>query len=290
MTPSLPTLGAWDAWARVVDERVRLRQLLDEVLSAHRGRVDREESSRRRTMLDALAEFAAGAGHELNNPLAVIVGRAQLLMAREDDPEAIRSFRAIIAQAQRAHRILRDLMYVARPPEPRPRPCQPEEIVRACLRDLQAEAEARGVRIVAEAREPASRVWADPDPLRQLADILARNALEATPAGGSVLFTAGSDGRTLRWSVHDNGRGIGATEGLHLFDPFYCGRQAGRGLGLGLPRAARIVEQVGGDLRWQSVPGHGTTFQVSLPVGEIPQGPEEERPGGSKTHRALPGR
>ena len=216
-------------------------------------------------MLDALAEFAAGAGHELNNPLAVIVGRAQLLMAREDDPEAVRSFRAIIAQAQRAHRILRDLMYVARPPEPRPRPCQPEEIVRACLRDLQAEAEARGVRIVAEAREPASRVWADPDPLRQLADILARNALEATPSGGSVLFTAGDDGRTLRWSVHDTGRGIGATEGLHLFDPFYCGRQAGRGLGLGLPRAARIVEQAGGDLRWQSVPGHGTTFQVVAP-------------------------
>ena len=94
-------------------------------------RTAEEEPRLRQAKLAALAEFAAGAGHELNNPLAVIVGRAQLLLAQEDDPAAARSFRAILAQAQRAHRILRDLMYVARPPEPRPRFCQPEEIVRS---------------------------------------------------------------------------------------------------------------------------------------------------------------
>ncbi len=262
--PSIAT--AWDAWARELAERFHLRELLDEVVSTHRGRVAREEPTRRRLMLDALAEFAAGAGHELNNPLAVIVGRGQLLLARETNPDSIRSLRAIITQAQRAARILRDLMYVARPPEPRPRACQPEEVVRACLRDLQDEAEARGVRLVADAREPGLRVWADPEPLRQLADILTRNALEASSSGGLVQFTAAGDARTLRWTVHDNGRGIGPTEGLHLFDPFYCGRQAGRGLGLGLPRAARIVAQAGGELKWQSNPGHGTTFLVTLPA------------------------
>lgn len=285
-----PIAAAWDAWAARVDERERLTRRLDEVVSAHRGRVARESSARRRMMLEALAEFAAGAGHELNNPLAVIVGRAQLLLAKEDDPEAIRSLRAIIAQAQRAARILRDLMYVARPPEPRPRPCQPDEIVRACLRDLQEEAETRGVRIVAETRDPGLRVWADPEPLRQLADILARNALEATPSGGLVQFAASGDTRGLRWTVHDNGKGIGPGEGLHLFDPFYCGRTAGRGLGLGLPRAARIVSQVGGDLKWQSSPGSGTTFVATLPVSEIPEAPEELGPGGSKPDRALPTR
>ena len=286
--PSPATSAAWDAWARQVAERLRLARQLDGVVSAHRGRVAREEPTRRRLMLDALAEFAAGAGHELNNPLAVIVGRAQLLLAREADPDATRSLRAIIAQAQRAARILRDLMYVARPPEPRPRPCLPEDIVRACLRDLQGDADARGVRIVAEAREPGLRVWADPEPLRQIADILARNALEASSSGGLVQFTASGDGRAVRWTVHDNGRGIGATEGLHLFDPFYCGRSAGRGLGLGLPRAARIVAQAGGELKWQSNPGLGTTFVVTLPVSEIPASPDEERPGGPKSDRALP--
>jgi len=284
------TLAAWDAWARLVDERDRLGRLLDDVVSAHRGRVAREGPDRRRAMLEALAEFAGGAGHELNNPLAVIMGRAQLLMAREVDPGSVRSLRAIIAQAQRAHRILRDLMYIARPPEPRPRPCLPEEIVRACLVDLRDEADVRGVRIASDPVEPRPRVWADPDPLRQVADILARNALEATPGGGLVRFIAGRDGRTIRWAVHDGGRGIAEAEGRHLFDPFYCGRQAGRGLGLGLPRAARIVDQAGGEIRWQSVPGHGTTFHVSFPAVEIPELEETDRPGVPKVDRALPAR
>ncbi len=264
------TRAAWDAWAIAVAERVRGRRLLDDVVEAHRGRVGREEATRRRALLEALAEFAAGAGHELNNPLAVILGRAQLLLPKHDDPESIRSLRAIIAQAQRAHRILRDLMYVARPPEGRPRPCQPDEIIRACLRDLQPEAEVRGVRIVAEGREPALKVWADPDPIRQIADVLVRNALEATAAGGLVEFASTGDQKALRWTVRDTGRGIGPGEGSHLFDPFYCGRQAGRGLGLGLPRAAKIVEQIGGELRWNSVPGQGSSFQVTIPVDAIP--------------------
>ena len=284
------TSAAWDVWAGQVAERVRLARQLDGVVAAHRGRVAREEPARRRFMLDALAEFAAGAGHELNNPLAVIVGRAQLLLAKAEDPDSSRSLRAIIAQAQRAARILRDLMYVARPPEPRPRPCTPEDIVRASIRDLQADAEARGVRIVADAREPGIRAWADPEPLRQLADILARNALEASSTGGLVQFTASGDGRSVRWAVHDQGRGIGPGEGLHLFDPFYCGRAAGRGLGLGLPRAARIVAQAGGELKWQSSPGLGTTFVVTLPVAEVPGSPDEERPAGPKSGRPLPGR
>ena len=220
--------------------------------------------------LDALAEFAAGAGHELNNPLAVILGRAQLLLARRPDPEAARSLRAIAAQAQRAHRILRDLMAVARPPVPRPRPCQPDEVVRSCLRDLRDEAAARGVRLVGETREPGPRAWADPDPLRQLADILTRNAIEATPPGGSVRFTASGDDRALVWTVQDDGRGLDPTEADHLFDPFYCGRQAGRGLGLGLPRAARFVARSGGELRWDPAPERGTIFRLRLPLDPPP--------------------
>jgi C4-dicarboxylate-specific signal transduction histidine kinase len=75
--------------------------------------------------------------------------------------------------------------------------------------------------------------------------------------------------------VEDNGKGITATEAAHLFDPFYCGRQAGRGLGLGLPRAARIVSQAGGEIRWHGAPGQGTTFHVHLPLSGLPRAPGE---------------
>jgi signal transduction histidine kinase len=284
-------LGAWRAWARLVGERARLAGVLDRVVQIHREMVASEELRLRQAKLDALAEFAAGAGHELNNPLAVIVGRAQLLLGRETDPAAIRSLRAILTQAQRAHRILRDLMYVARPPEPRPRFCQPEEIIRTCLRDLKDCSDDRGVRLLAETRAPEAKVWADPDVLRHLADVLLRNALEATPQGGTIQIvattTAPAPGSSpaLSWTVQDNGRGISAVEGAHVFDPFYCGRQAGRGLGLGLPRAARALAQAGGEIRWHAGPGQGTIFQVHLPLTEPPQAPAELAAAGSTLPR-----
>ncbi len=269
-----PGVEAWGRWADLVADRARLRRKLDAAADAVRRRVAGEETDRRKVKLDALAEFAGGAGHELNNPLAVILGRAQLLLAREDDPESIRSLRAIIVQAQRAHRILRDLMYIARPADPRPRACIVDEILRASLRDAQVEAEARGVRLVGDPRPSlGGKVWADPDPIRHVADILVRNALEATPSGGTVSVGSSSDDQTLRWTIKDNGRGLSSHEGAHLFDPFFCGRQAGRGLGLGLPRAARIVERAGGELTWQSTPGQGTSFLVKLPLATVPPSP-----------------
>ena len=269
-TPSPAVLAGWGGWARLVADRDRLARALDRAVAGHRDRARRDEAERGRGLLDGLAEFAAGAGHELNNPLAVIMGRAQLLLARAGDAESGRSLRAIIAQAQRAHRILRDLMFVARPVEPRPRACQPDEVVRACLRDLADEAEARGVRLVQDAREPAALTWADPESLRQVADILVRNALESSPAGTTIRFATGGDARRARWTVHDEGRGLTPAEGAHLFDPFFCGRQAGRGLGLGLARAARVVAQAGGEIRWHSAPGQGAAFQVTWPTRAIP--------------------
>ncbi|MDR3632907.1 MAG: ATP-binding protein [Isosphaeraceae bacterium] len=282
-------LGAWQAWASAVADRAGLGQRLEGVVRAYREHVERAEPAFRQAKLDALAEFAAGAGHELNNPLAVIVGRAQLLLVNENDAGRLRSLRAIIAQAQRAHRILRDLMFVARVPEPRPRICQPDEIVRNCLRDLKAEAEARGIRLAFDCGDSAVRAWADHDALRQLFETLLRNALEATSKGGKIQVTTSGDTANLRWTIHDTGRGISATEGQHLFDPFYCGRQAGRGLGLGLPRAARLVSQAGGELRWHSTPGQGSTFHVHLPLGTPPKPPVASAPN-EREHDAGPAR
>ena len=280
--PDLPvTLPAWRAWAAMIDARVRLEERLDAVLGAFRHRTEGEGPRLRQAKLEALAEFAAGAGHELNNPLAVIVGRAQLLLTRETDPQAQRSLLAILTQAQRAHRILRDLMYVARPPTSRPRFCQPDDVWRTSLRDARAEADDRGVHLSADGLGHGKRVWADPDGLRHLADSLLRNAIEATSPGGGVRVASSGDSTTLRWTIHDHGRGISAIEGSHLFDPFFCGRQAGRGLGMGLSRAARFVELAGGDLQWCSTPGQGATFSVRLPLAEPPKPPHLEPPAPS---------
>ena len=266
-----PIAKAWDAWAVRVADRSDLERRFRQSLQAHREGTIAEETRVRQLKIDALAEFAAGAGHEINNPLAVIVGRSQLLLAHAADPEQARSLRIIMAQAQRAHRILRDLMFFARPPAPRLRPCRPAELLRSCVADFQDESAARGVDLSSEIDGPAFEIHADADALRHLAEILIRNAIQATPAGGKVLVKADASPQETRWSIADSGPGISAAEGVHLFDPFYCGRQAGRGLGLGLPRAARIVNLAGGQLRWSASPGHGATFQVHLPRNPVPR-------------------
>ena len=234
-----------------------------------------------------MGEFAAGAGHELNNPLAVVVGRAQLLLARAVEPEVVRSLRIILNQAQRAHRILRDLMFIARPPAPRSRSCRPSELLASLLRDFERECSARGIRLVADLDPSSPSAWADPEALRHLGEILLRNALQATPSGGRIQVRSSSKNQELIWSFSDTGKGIGAGEGTHLFDPFYCGRQAGRGLGLGLPRAAKIVDLAGGRLRWTSNPGHETTFQVHLPLTS-PLPPEQSEPDPPPSPAATP--
>jgi signal transduction histidine kinase len=268
---SPPIVAAWTAWAARVADRSSLDRQFRQVLQAHREAAVDEEARLRRLKLDALAEFAAGAGHEINNPLAVIVGRSQLLLARADDPEQGRSLRIIMAQAQRAHRILRDLMFFARPPAPRPRPCRPAELLRACVADFTDESTARGVVVRGEIDDPAAEIHADADALRHLAEVLIRNAIQATPAGGTVHVKADAGPDEVRWSVTDSGPGVTAAEGVHLFDPFFCGRQAGRGLGLGLPRASRIVDLAGGRIQWSADPRRGTTFRVHLPRTPVPR-------------------
>ena len=140
---------AWESWATLLADRARLERRLRAVVGSLRHQDETEEERLRQEKLEALGEFAAGAGHELNNPLAVVVGRAQLLLARASEPEVMRSLRIILNQARQAHRILRDLMYVARPPAPRSRSCRPSELLVAAAPRVRAR--------VLRARGPARR-------------------------------------------------------------------------------------------------------------------------------------
>jgi signal transduction histidine kinase len=275
--------GAWQAWATKLIDRALLERRMQSLTAALRNVVETEDARLRQQKLAALAEFAAGAGHEINNPLAVVVGRAQLLLTRSEDPEITRSLQIILDQALRAHRILRDLIFVARPPILRRRRCRPAEILQICLRGFQSECETRGIRLIVEVGDSDANMVADPEALNHLAQIMLRNAIQATPNGGKIEVRSSIRDDELVWSFSDSGKGITPTEGAHLFDPFFCGRQAGRGLGLGLPRAARFLELAGGHVRWTSNLGHGTAFHVHLPLTDATQtsdAPAPPNPGG----------
>jgi signal transduction histidine kinase len=253
-----------DALHRALEEQVR-----DEARRLQEGR------------LRALAEFAGGAGHEVNNPLAVISGQAQYLLGHATDwfapaaeAEATRALKAIVAQTRRIHGLLRELMLFARPSPP----CRvqfdlPTVLgeVAASLADLAAE---RQVRVEVLARPERFALRADAGQVRQALACLLRNAIEAAPPQGwaRLEMRPGAPGAGVEVAVEDSGPGPEPAQRAALFDPFYSGRSAGRGRGLGLPIAWRLARQQGGDVRLEDPrPGQPTRFLLTLPPSEEPE-------------------
>lgn len=213
--------------------------------------------------LTALAEFAAGAGHEINNPLAIISGRAQLLLEKTVSPEDRRHLAVIIAQARRAYEMIADIRLFSRPPEPIPAPIDLRDFFDEMDSDIsQTFPERKGkIRILRDEEEKSGETFpvsitADRPMLRSIFDALIRNAAEAVDPGQNVLIQirgqirAGEDAKPNRliFVIEDNGPGIPKQARSEIFSPFYSGRNHGRGLGFGLSRSWAYARKMGGDL------------------------------------------
>jgi signal transduction histidine kinase len=246
-----------------------------------------EEHQRLQTKkMAALAEFAAGAGHEINNPLAVISGQAQYVLkqlqqldgpaAEIDDIGAylnhlqevlVPSLHKIIGQTQRIHGILTGLMQFARPSPPRPQPVQLGTLLNEVAESLRELARERQVRLLPPEPDAGPALEADPCQLRMALTCLLRNAVEAAPPEGwAGMRIETEEPGGVRVVVEDNGSGPPPSVREHLFDPFFSGRSAGRGRGLGLPTAWRLARQHGGDVRFDGQAEGLTRFVLTLPL------------------------
>lgn len=218
--------------------------------------------------LTALAEFAAGAGHEMNNPLAVISGRAQLLLRGETD-EARRADLALIkAQATRVHEMIADLMLFARPPAPVMRVTDLTALVRAAVERIRDPASPTNAQILLTLPVFAVPAMVDEAQLTMVIRAIVENGIHAVDDRGRVDVELHWGDDRIRLVVRDNGPGITADERKLIFDPYYSGRQAGRGLGMGLPKCWRIIRQHGGELNVGEAVGGGAEFVISLPADD----------------------
>jgi signal transduction histidine kinase len=224
------------------------------------------EARSRDAKLAALAELAAGAGHEINNPLAVISGNAQRLFRTEPEPERGESLQTIIRQTERISGIIRDLMQFARPPLPNPRRAPAAELLRAVRDQLVPFAEEKGVRLELSGVPAAEFVRCDAAQVKHALAAVVRNGIEAAGRDGWVrLGCVARDDEFVQLTVEDSGPGLSAAAREHAFDPFYCGRSAGRGRGLGLPTAWQLARQNGGELRHEPTAEGPTRFLLSVP-------------------------
>ncbi|NLF32124.1 MAG: HDOD domain-containing protein, partial [Planctomycetes bacterium] len=195
--------------------------------------------------LAAVGEMAAGAAHEMNNPLTVIAGRAQLMAGAAEGSDRS-TWQTIAEQAQKLSDIVTELMEFARPPTPRPAAARIADAVERARR--LAGADARGLEVRTAVAPGTPPVWADPDQLaRALAELLA-NAADAYEAGGRVVVEAKLDDVTgqVLIRVVDTGRGMDAQTQENAFTPFFSAKAAGRRRGMGLSRARRLLQLASG--------------------------------------------
>ena len=249
------------------------------------------EQTLRDAKLTSLAEFAGGAGHEINNPLGTILGRSQLLLRQETDPERRRWLAAIGGQALRIRDMISDTMVFARPPAPQLCTVELEPLIRTVTDRFAEELLGSSIQLSVNlagswewgvgSREPKGsrqlstiRVQPDertsaPPPLPQPSTLnpqrspsldpeqfqvvlieLLRNAIRAVGRGGRIgLRTRNRTWQGRDWLEFDllnNGPELTPAEREHAFDPFFSGRDAGRGLGFGLTKCWRIVTGHGG--------------------------------------------
>ncbi|MDA7977951.1 MAG: HAMP domain-containing histidine kinase [Pirellulales bacterium] len=221
--------------------------------------------------LESLAEFAAGAGHEINNPIAVISGRASLLASSEAEPKRRRDLQIIKAQADRVYEMIAGMMFFARPPRAKLTEVDLPQLVSRLYDEIDEIAAARKIELASEGLWRPLPILADATQLAAALKAVYDNALFAVGSDGRIVTSISTtkDKDAAEITIRDTGPGISPEIRRHLFDPYFSGRQSGRGLGMGLSKAWRIIDQHAGNIDVHSESGHGATFVITLPLRQV---------------------
>jgi putative nucleotidyltransferase with HDIG domain len=218
--------------------------------------------------IEALAELAAGAAHELNNPLAIVSGRAQLLADAEPDIEKKEILNQIQDSANQAAAVIEDLMGFAEPPRPKPAKTDVRRMIDEALQLAARKTNIEHINVQVELDEDAREVFADSAQIASAIANIVTNAIESYESElGPIKITAQpvQSGQMVKLQVMDLGCGMDAQTVRKATQPFYSARIAGRKRGMGLAYAARFAQINGGTLDIQSTLGSGTTVTILLP-------------------------
>jgi putative nucleotidyltransferase with HDIG domain len=269
--------GGWSLALRTCQIREESRNLNEQLAEANRRLSGAQEEIMRARMLASVGEMAAGAAHEMNNPLAVIAGRSQLLAQALSDPKHKEWARLVAEQSQRLSDIITDMMDFAKPTPPKPVSCHLADLIDAALRQAKQEAPLADRRIEVTLGECPDVMADDTQVPAAIAEVLV-NAIQATDdRDGVIEINAAHDryGGQVVVNVTDNGNGMDERTLIRAFDPFYSARPAGRRRGMGLAKALRWIEASGGSIRIESKPGTGTRAVVLLPAAATVKAAEE---------------
>jgi len=271
--------GAMAMALAIVQGRCEAVALSEQLAGASQVLAETREALAEAKALAAVGEMAAGAAHEINTPLAVISGRAQLMARKARGGAQRNAWQLIAEQAQRISDTISDLMAFASPPRPRPEAFDVGEMLNEAKNLFRGSdhPQAASACVDIETECPAPRVWADRGQVCSAIVELIANA--ATAAGDRSVIRLAADADDAQdavlLTVTDSGPGMDERTLERVFAPFFSQQAAGRRRGLGLPRVRRQVENNGGRIWIRSRLGKGTTVHVQLPTAK--HGMQKER-------------
>jgi signal transduction histidine kinase/ActR/RegA family two-component response regulator len=219
--------------------------------------------------LSAVGEFVAGVAHELNNPLAAVMGFSELLRNANVDEKQKRHLDLIFKSSQRCQKIVQSLLSFARRHQPERKPVSVNLLIEDVLEIVAYQLRSSNVQVTCRLASNLPLVMADGHQVQQvLLNLLnnARQAIEAHQAGGQITITTQARDEIICIGVQDNGPGISPENIQRIFDPFFTTKEVGKGTGLGLSLCYGLIKEHGGNITVTSQPGAGATFTIELPA------------------------
>ena len=238
------------------------------------ARVRSERAVARAEKLAAVGRLAAGVVHEINNPLATIAACAEALETRiaegafggSSDVEDLKEYLGLIRdEAFRCKQITNGLLDFSRLRAGNRVPVNLVDTIKMTARLVTHQHRGDNIQIEIETANDLPSVLGDEGQLQQAIVVLATNAIDAMPEGGTLTLRAHRTGPNVIVEIKDTGIGIPQENLTKIFDPFFTTKDVGRGTGLGLAVCYGIVSEHGGRLDVRSAVGVGTTFTISLP-------------------------
>lgn len=216
--------------------------------------------------LAAVGQLTAGIVHDVKNPLTVVKGMTELLIADESTPDALaEELKLIRDSVSKANVILSDLLTFARQSKPEMEHRDMRETVEAALRLTAFPLRKAHIELYKELPEESVMMTYDNQQIEQVLVNLVNNAIHAMPAGGKLYVRLAESNGMFSLDIQDTGIGI-PTENLgKIFDPFFTTKPEGEGTGLGLSVSYGIISNHDGRIEVNSTQGEGTTFTVLLP-------------------------
>jgi PAS domain S-box-containing protein len=244
-------------------------------LKAARGHLAQAEK------LTALGEVVSGVAHELNNPLAGVLGYAQLLMRAPMEARQQRSVERILDAALRCQRIVQNLLAFSRRYPSEKRYLGLNGLIEKTLDIKEYDLRGNRIRVVRDLQPDLPKTMLDFNQMQQVLLNLINNAQYAMASHGGqgtlAVMTREAAGM-IEVRIRDDGPGIPRENQSRIFDPFFTTKPAGEGTGLGLSISYGIVRDHGGRIWVDSEPSRGTTLVVEIPIRREPLAEEAGEP------------